>query len=214
MHRVRLTRNIMANLSVCDSRRIRAKACRRRTITSVCRYLSFTRVAISSLPHYSTPSPQYVCPVHISYLPTLSSHELSHLLLCHLRLRRLSAVRAGVPLPNYFYLLVACSFLTLCCLRSPLNILYSNNLFLVSYNNTHHTSKMAAKKKQLVPKATTAAPLRPNSPRITKPKATNTAEGGVRRSSRLIEKASVEPCRRYKDGLLNLERTPSHLVHM
>jgi hypothetical protein len=41
-----------------------------------------------------------------------------------------------------------------------MNTLYSNTLLLVFYNNTHYTPKMAAKKKQLVPEATTAAPLR------------------------------------------------------
>jgi hypothetical protein len=95
-----------------------------------------------------------------------------------------------------------------------MNTLYSNTLLLVFYNNTHYTPKMAAKKKQLVPEATTAAPLRAKAPRITKPKATSTVDGDVRRSSRLAVKSATQPVRRYKNGLLNLERTPSHLVHM
>jgi hypothetical protein len=40
VRRFRLTWEMEANSVVCDSRRIRAKACRRRTITNVCRYLS------------------------------------------------------------------------------------------------------------------------------------------------------------------------------
>jgi hypothetical protein len=67
--RSRLTCKIIANLSVCDSRRIRAKACRRRTITSVCSYLSLTGMARVPLIHHDVPSSPYVCPVHFSYLP-------------------------------------------------------------------------------------------------------------------------------------------------
>jgi hypothetical protein len=73
---------------------------------------------------------------------------------------------------------------------------------------------MAPKKKQLAPETSTAAALRPRSSRITKPKATSGDDDDVKRSSRITEKAPVEPLKRYKNGLLNLRRTPSHLVQV
>ena len=54
--------------------------------------------------------------------------------------------------------------------------------------------------------------LRAKSARVTKPSASAANYGSKRRSARLATKPYVYTVRRRKDGLLNLDRTPDHLI--
>jgi hypothetical protein len=71
---------------------------------------------------------------------------------------------------------------------------------------------MAPRKASSTANASASSTLHAKAARVTKPKPTTVADETKRRSTRLAMKPRKYPVRRHKNGLLNLERTPEHLI--